>query len=654
MNAVRLALDHLWQSSLIVAVLAATAALWRHKRAGTRYALWFAASLKFAIPFAALSSLGAALGARMAVHVPQPAPDRILSIVTTAIVTDTPTAPASAAPSALGFVTMPRVVLALWITGTLVALAVFALQWLRARRLASMSVPLSDGREVRLLRNLEAGLGPSRPLSVRLSSAAIEPGIFGITRPVLLWPASMSAHLSDAQIEAVLLHELSHVRRHDNLTAFFHAVVQSLFWFHPLVWWVGARLVHERERACDEDVVRLGRDRQVYAESLLKTCQFCLEAPVTCMAGVTGSDLKRRVSNIMSAPVGGVLGRGTRLAIGLVVIAAVAVPIVGGAAQVPQSTPGALALPDPAKRFDAASVRQNKTGERGASAQTGKGVVTERNMTLRDMLVQAFRIQPDQLIGGPEWLGNDRFDLLAKTDLSTPDPELLVMLQGLLIDRFGMKVHVETRSLPIYSMVLARNDGTLGPSLKTAECETYTTGQGCGGPSGAPGNAMFRQQEDVVGGSGRSGPPPSGAGGGRVAGPPAGGGGGGLMRITEDTGRGGAGGGNRGASMMTKGITMPGFAGMISRTVGRMVFDRTGLQGRYDLTLRFRFPGQTSDDADAPPEIFTALQEQLGLKLEATRGPVDVLVIDSAARPVNDDFVLPDQQNAPPPPARTP
>jgi uncharacterized protein (TIGR03435 family) len=650
MNAVHLALDHIWQSSLIVAVLAMTAALWRRKRAGTRYALWFAASLKFVVPFALLSSIGAAIGARVSVHVPQPAPDLLLSVVTTSIVTNSAATSSAAVSAAPALITMPRVLLALWLAGTLVALLAFTRQWLRARRLAAASVPLGDGREVDLLRRLEAAMGTARPLSIRLSSAAVEPGVFGIITPVLLWPASMSAHLSDAQIETILLHELSHVRRRDNLTALLHAIVQSLFWFHPMVWWIGARLVDERERACDEQVVCLGRDRQVYAESLLKTCRFCLEAPVTCMSGVTGSDLKRRVTNIMSAPIGGALGRNARVAIALAVVATFVVPIVGGAAQVPQSAPGALVLPDQAKRFDAASVRQNKTGERGASAQTGKGVVTERNMTLREMLVQAFSIQPDQLIGGPDWLANDRFDLLAKTDLSTPDPEVLVMLQSLLIDRFGMKVHVETRSLPIYAMVLARSDGTLGPSLKTAECETYTTGPGCG-PTGATGNAMFREQEDVVGGPGRSGPPPSGAGGGRVTGPPAGGGGG-LMRITEDTGSGGA--GSRGAGMVSRGITMPGFAGMISRTVGRMVFDRTGLQGRYDLSLRFRFPGQTASDADAPPEIFTALQEQLGLKLEATRGPVDVLVIESATRPVNDDFVMPDQQHAPPPPVRTP
>jgi uncharacterized protein (TIGR03435 family) len=631
MNALRLALDHLWQSSLIVAVLASTAALWRRKRAGTRFALWFAASLKFAVPFAVLSSFGAALGARMSWHVPQPAPDVVMSVVTTSIVTSSSPSAATAADSAAPVVvTLPRVLLAVWLAGAVAALMIFAAQWLRTRRLALASKPLDDGREVRLLRRLESATGATRPLSIRLSSASIEPGVFGILRPVLLWPASMSAQLSDAQIETVLLHELSHVRRHDNLTAFLHAIVQSVFWFHPLVWWVGARLVHERERACDEDVVRLGRDRQVYAESLLKTCQFCLEAPVTCMAGVTGSDLKRRVTNIMSAPIGSALGRGSRLAVAVAVLVTFLIPIVGGAAQVPQSTPGSLTLPDAAKRFDAASVRQNKTGERGASAQTGKGVVTERNMTLRDMLVQSFRIQPDQLIGGPDWLGNDRFDLLAKTDLSTPDPELLVMLQRLLIDRFGLKVHVETRSLPIYAMVLARNDGTLGPSLKVSESQ----GQ----------NTNFQLRGGGPGAAGRAGGPP-----------PAAGGGGGMMTMNVGPGGPGrAGGGSPGSNMMAGGVTMPAFAGMISRTGGRMVFDRTGLQGRYDVSLRFRFPGQTSDDADAPPEIFTALQEQLGLKLEATRGPVDVLAIDSATRPVNDDFVLPDQQNAPPPPARTP
>ena len=112
---------------------------------------------------------------------------------------------------------------------------------------------------------------------------------------MLLWPRSIGARLSDEQVEAILAHELAHVRRRDNLTAAIHMVVQSVFWFHPLVWWLGARLVDERERACDEDVIRLGSEPQVYAEGILKTCEFYVESPLACVSGVTGSDLKKRI-----------------------------------------------------------------------------------------------------------------------------------------------------------------------------------------------------------------------------------------------------------------------------------------------------------------------------------------------------------------------
>ena len=84
--------------------------------------------------------------------------------------------------------------------------------------------------------------------------------MFGIRQPILLWPASIADRLADDHIEAILAHELCHVARRDNLWAAVHMVVQTLFWFHPLVWWIGARLVDERERACDESVVAAGSE----------------------------------------------------------------------------------------------------------------------------------------------------------------------------------------------------------------------------------------------------------------------------------------------------------------------------------------------------------------------------------------------------------
>ncbi len=95
---------------------------------------------------------------------------------------------------------------------------------------------------------------PRCPLAGRL-----EPGVFGILRPVLLLPEGITDRLTPAQLEAVIAHELCHVRRRDNLTAAIHMVVETVFWFHPLVWWIRARLVEERERACDEEVLRAGR-----------------------------------------------------------------------------------------------------------------------------------------------------------------------------------------------------------------------------------------------------------------------------------------------------------------------------------------------------------------------------------------------------------
>ena len=132
------------------------------------------------------------------------------------------------------------------------------------------------------------------------SSETLEPGIFGLTRPVLVWPEGISEHLDDAHLDAILAHELWHVRRRDNLAAAVHMVVEAIFWFHPLVWWLGARLVDERERACDEEVLELGSERHVYAQSILKVCEFCVGSPLACVSGVTGADLKKRMVHIMS------------------------------------------------------------------------------------------------------------------------------------------------------------------------------------------------------------------------------------------------------------------------------------------------------------------------------------------------------------------
>src|ERR1022692_4265002 len=119
-------------------------------------------------------------------------------------------------------------------------------------------------------------------------------------------------------------------RRHDNLTAILHMAVEAMFWFHPLVWWLGARLEEERERACDEDVMRMGREPQIYAESILKVCEFYLASPVACAAGVTGGELKKRIEGIMTNRFTRKLSYGKKTLLAAAAILVIAGPIAVG------------------------------------------------------------------------------------------------------------------------------------------------------------------------------------------------------------------------------------------------------------------------------------------------------------------------------------
>jgi uncharacterized protein (TIGR03435 family) len=326
------------------------------------------------------------------------------------------------------------------------------------------------------------------------------------------------------------------------------------------------------------------------------------------MAGVTGSDLKRRLTTIMVAPVGAHLGVPARLAFALAIAAIVAVPVINGAAGVPQVS-STISLPDPSKTFDAASVRQNTSSDAGSRCCFDDNHhVTARNASVRALLMQAFPIQPMQFVGGPGWLDTDRFDIVAKASAETPSTDVRVMLQNLLIERFSIKLHIDTRNLPIYALVVARADGQLGPDLHIAQCESASNGQPC-------------DEHVMPGGMSRAGREEE------------------LARLAGGISRGGSG----VATMLSHG-TMPSFASMLSGIAGRLVVDRTNLDGRFDWTLRYMRPGEmTTDGTQRAPDLFTALQEQLGLKLEATRGPVEVLVIDSAEHPTNDDFEMPAQ-----------
>jgi len=152
------------------------------------------------------------------------------------------------------------------------------------------------------LQALRARLRLRRPVALVLSQEASEPGVWGVFRPVIVLPTSMARHLGSGELEAVLLHELAHVQRWDNLVGHLHMVLRSVLWFHPLVWWLDRRLLAERERACDERVVQVSGDSATYLRGLAKVMRWVVDGGVGGrLAGVSsayGSDLRRRISLI--------------------------------------------------------------------------------------------------------------------------------------------------------------------------------------------------------------------------------------------------------------------------------------------------------------------------------------------------------------------
>jgi bla regulator protein blaR1 len=326
--------DHLWQSTLFAIAAGVLTLNLRKSPARIRYRIWLAASLKFLVPFALLVGLGSHFPWRRMVLARNPI--EMKSEVYPAIKeVSQPFTRASSDP--LSFATYPSPIRALsaalaaiWFCGFLVVISAWYVRWRRLSAAIDQGVPLREGREVEVLRRLERSERKPTRTEMLLSPASLEPGIFGIVRPVLLWPAGISERLQDAHVEAIVAHELWHVRRRDNLAAALHMVVEAVFWFHPLVWWLGARLADERERACDEEVLALGSERQVYAESILKTCEFCVGFPLACVSRVTGADLKKRIAHIMTQPVARKLDVSKKALLAVAGLAAVMVPVVLG------------------------------------------------------------------------------------------------------------------------------------------------------------------------------------------------------------------------------------------------------------------------------------------------------------------------------------
>ena len=254
-------------------------------------------------------------------------------------------------------------------------------------------------------------------------------------------------------------------------------------------------------------------------------------------------------------------------------------------------------------RFEVASVKPNTSGQISQSSHIGKGSVVTTNLRMRALIATTYGVRPDRIVGSPAWFDRERFDITARAPVDTPDNLLRPMLRTLLAERFRFVFHTELREMPVYALVVDRGNGRPGPNLiASTQCDpdAMTT---LGPRTGDPALPIGKRPCTVISGfDGR-----------------------GTAYVT---------GGARPIAAVVEALQNPGLQGMVDRPV----VDRTGLVGTYDFDLRFAAPrlGAASPDALNLPSIFTALQEQLGLKLERSRGAVEMFVIDSVERPTPD------------------
>jgi uncharacterized protein (TIGR03435 family) len=243
---------------------------------------------------------------------------------------------------------------------------------------------------------------------------------------------------------------------------------------------------------------------------------------------------------------------------------------------------------------------------------------TMNGVPLRQLIVQSYGIQQNQLVGGPEWIGTDRWDIQLRADTPVTPAQANLLLQRLMAERFKLVIHREMRELPIFELRMARADGRPGPDLKPSSEACGPQGLGRRGDPASPAPDSLPRGGAVVGrgGAGRGQGPLGGCG----------------MMLAP-------------GRIEGNGQPVTQLSNFLSNQLGRLVVDKTGLTGGFDFVLSWTPDGPGRGALAPPPGIqlppidpngpplVTALQEQLGLKLESTRGSVEVLVIDSVQQP---------------------
>lgn len=433
--------------------------------------------------------------------------------------------------------------------------------WTIAERLRRRQVWPASRQWQEAFDRLRMRLRVSRPVRLLVSGIVHAPAVVGLLRPVVLVPAGALAGLPPEQMEAVLLHELAHIRRSDNLVNALQSVVETLLFYHPAVWWVSGHMRSEREVCCDDAAIAVTGDAQSYARALAEIGSSA-HAQYQAAVAANGGSLANRIARLLGVkrPV----SRASSPALVATAAALVAIAVMAAFAQTGQP------------QFEVASIKPNDS-DKGTShyshfsSDSNEGTLVATNELARDFIMEAYappgrQLQNDELIGGPNWINSKRYDVNAKIGDSTlqawlklPEDEreeqMKITERNLLAERFKLIVATEKKDETVYSLVVAKGGPKLTPATPLAPGEP---------------------------------PPPDRKMPGAI-------------------------------SFYSRGTTMDRFAYGLSRMPvfsDGIMLNETGLAGDYEIFLYWGAGNDTT-----LPSIFTALQEQLGLRIESKKAP---------------------------------
>jgi uncharacterized protein (TIGR03435 family) len=389
-----------------------------------------------------------------------------------------------------------------------------------------------------------------------------------------------------------LLHELAHIRRHDYLINLLQSTAEALLFYHPAVWWVSGHIRADRELCCDDVAAGAIGDVFLYATALAEL-EACRPAHSASMLAANGGRLADRIARLLGQPRTETRTVSPHVATGAILLALMACVVFGQPAERP--------------KFEVASVKSTPEDARSYSGirPIVGGRLLAQNCSIRQLIMNAYRLKDFQVIEGGAWLRDQGFDVEAKGDSTATRERVMLMLQSLLEERFQLRYHRETRELPVFALIVGKSGSKL-PVPKEG---------GCVKPD--PTVSL----------------PASGCG---------------IISVSMSGGRLNAQGGD---------VPVAELVRQLSSLLGRPVIDRTGITTNFDVRLEFAADDSldgmmkqwgtvqghresmmasaaaAEKDPRAAPNILAAVQEQLGLKLDATKGPVEVMVIDHVERP---------------------